>query len=495
LLIPGRLQAAANRTISVVGWPLPDLASAAPSLAVGDDPVLGRQTCPPLTRLNLDEHHSEELLLRRAVTEFSNTAHGSEWRFELRTGIYWWDGKPVTTADVATYLREVLPEIVKERGAGFWSLPPHEVQAEGSRFVVVRWQKAPPFGPFVLNDAPFYRRLGKSGKVKNQGIGFECAGLYRMRLEDFGLLLTPTPGYHFKVPLPTLKLYREGIRPRPGSSERVVEFRYANSFSGNPARRGPLDPAVCAHPIELPYATMIIWNPARGPTANKDFRRLLTQLVPRRALATAGAAFLADVATGPIPQSHPGYDPKAVQPKFNIQAASAGLLRLGYRRRTADAPRVDARGVPLKLVLLTQPSSPGLTEKVISDAYSAVGINIVFKTQLARGEVPDGVLASFALDWPRVNFLGNFHSGAAHPSPFWPLDDKGLDSELENYAVSLTQEKPDFSLLGAVQRHLNSLQPITVLLQQKACMESGPLKIAKGGLNLKNPDWFRELLL
>src|SRR4051794_19194181 len=101
--------AGAADTVDVVGWPLPDLQAPAPRLDAGDDPIYGRQACPPLTRLNLAQRKSEELLLKKVVVEFSDASRGSVWRLELRPGLFWWSGAPVTADDAAKYVKTVLP--------------------------------------------------------------------------------------------------------------------------------------------------------------------------------------------------------------------------------------------------------------------------------------------------------------------------------------------------------------------------------------------------
>lgn len=484
LASPG--QAAGPGAVDVLGWPVPRLDQDAPDLELGDDPVSGRQLCPALTRLNLATRRSEALVLKRMAEEFRNEERGSLWRLELRSGIFWWSGEPVTSEDIAQFVRKALPDVVARRGAGLWALPDFEVKADGPSDVVIRWKKLPVFGPFVMNDAPLYRSR------TSDGMRYECAGLYRPEAEGYGVALRPTPGYKGSKLLPEIRIYRAGSRP-VRSAEKTFELRYASGVSGQQMERRASE-ASCKQSLQMPFATMVVWNTHRAPTSDKNFRQLLTQLIPRGPLANAGAADMAEVAAGPVPRVHPGFNGQVRIRPFNIRAVSEGLSRLGFKRKTASSPRVDAKGKAVDLVLLTQTNSPGLAEKVIADAFSAVGLGVTFKTKLAAGETADGVLAAFALDWPRVSFLSNFHSGVTNTAPFWSLGDKDLDQLLEAYARSLTQETPDFSLLGKIHAHLAELEPVTVLLQHKACVvSSAGLKLAKG-LNQNDPDWFRQLL-
>ena len=117
---------------------------------------------------------------------------------------------------------------------------------------------------------------------------------------------------------------------------------------------------------------------------------------------------------------------------------------------------------------------------------TAVGIGVSFKSLATAGPNPDGVLSTFSLDWPRVSFLGNFHSKAKIASPFRSLNNAELDTKLESYAASLTTAKPDFALLGAIQSQLQDLEPATVLLAHKACVAgNGGIKLGKRGVDAR----------
>lgn len=468
--------------VNVIGWPLPDLSGEKPNLAIGDDPVYGRQLCPPLTRLNLMQKRSEELLLRRA------TASGNTWRLELRPNLYWWDGSPVDSRDLAEFVTTELASIVKTRSGGVWAEPKFRVNRADEFSIAVEFSGPPPFGPYIFNGAPFFRKQAGD----KEGVSFECAGLYRPRREDFGLALLPNAAYKSNKSLPDLHLYREGVKVPVGP--KTMELLYPKELSVSPKERPPGSSSGCARTLDLPFATMVVWNPHLSPTASADFRRTLTQLIPRGALVSAGANTLADVASAPIPRQHPGYNTSIPTRPFDMKAAAGQLSRLGYVRPAASATRLGPDSKPLKLVLLSR-TGHGLAEKVIVDAFSAVGIKVIAKTKLSEGEQPDGVLAAFSLDWPRVSFLANLHSRSKSDGTFWPLKDHELDKAMEDYGRSLTTSSPDFSLLGRVHKRLADLEPMTVLVQHKACVVSGPdLRLARGSLNQRDPDWFRELL-
>ena len=473
--------------IQVAGWPLPDIAGKQPALADGDDPVYGRQACPPLMRLNLSARHNEALLLRH-VTASDDLRR---WTFELRTGIYWWSGAPVTASDVARYTETELPALVKARGGGVWELPSVHAVVRGPTTVDVEFAAAPAFGPFVLSGAPFFRPTAAGSEPQ---AAYECAGLYRPQARPTGITLVATSGYHFRRPLPEIQLLNSDAVGK--DKARLLALKLASTADVVPELRGLSAGPRCGRTIDLPVATMIVWNPSRRPTSDPAFRKALTQLIPRGLLTVTGTAALAELASAPLPRQHPGYN-VAIPPRlFDIKSASASLTELGLKRRTPGSPREDGEGHAVRLSLATPPGGGGLAAKVIGDAFAAVGIGVQFReTQGAPDADVDGILATFTLDWPRASYLGNFHSRAVSPAPFWRLGDSDLDGKLDAYARSLTLAQPNFSLLTEIHRRLAEIEPATVLFQSKGCLEAGAsLRLPKGNLNQKDPDWFRDLL-
>ena len=490
LLLTGLSAAHANAETSpihVFGWPVPDLSGDAPQLSLGDDPVVGRQICPPLTRLNLTQQKSEDLLVRRIAE--STDSSGSSWAVEVRPGLYWWSGPPVTSEEVQSYLEQNLSRIVGERGAGLWTLPPFKVRSDGPTRVIVEWSQKPVFGPYVLSGAPFYRP--KKGDLDSH-FRYECVGLYHPKQASDPMVLVPTGAYKSNHEMPEIRLHgrEDRLRPRTG---RTLEFRSAHSLS--PAALGNDPQNLCSLSVELPTATMILWNTKSGLTKSASLRRLLTQLTPRGAIVRAGAGFLADLSASLVPRQHPGYASKLPVRSFDMRGVSESLDQMGYKRRTLGGLRQGPNDQSLELLILTQAASTGLAEKVISDAFVAAGIGVKFATATDQDHPPDGILSSFTFDWPGASLIGNFHSQARDIGPFWALADQALDRRLEDYASSLTMPLPDFSKLIEVQDLLYDLEPATMIFQHRACIISGPgLRPFGKAFTLKDPDWFRQLL-
>lgn len=488
LIVSAASHARGATEVAITGWPAPELGLSEPPLELGDDPVLGRQVCPPFTRLNLAQGKSEDVLVRRVVEEFRDAKRGALWRYELRGGLHWWSGAELKPAEAAASLKAALPQLVSARGAGLWKLPQHEIVVEGND-LVVRWKEPPEFGPYVLNGLPLWRPAATPGK----GPQFECVGVYRAEPRPYGIALLPNRGYAFGAKLPDLALYAPDApdAAKLGAKAPQIAFRHAAQFDGAPHGGDNDAPPGCSQLIELPLATVIAWNTTRGVTADPAFRALLTQLTPRGALVRSAAATLGELLSAPIPRLHPGYDGKILVRPFDLDAVSRALDGLGYTRKTPAAPRAAKDGTALTLRIVADSGAGSLAAKVLVDAFAAVGIAVTFLDEANLTEkdlrAADGHLAAVALDWPRADFLANFHSKASEPGPFWPLADAALDQALERYALSLTTATPSFQALAVVHKKLYELEPVTVILQHKACFERN--------VNPKDPDWFRHIIL
>lgn len=497
-LIPTQaLGAPQGASLAVYGWPTVSAwqaTRATPDLALGGDPVVARQACPPLTRFNLGANKGEEVLLKRIAEEFRSSA-GAFWRLELRSGLFWWNGDAVRNEDLAAYIRSILADVVRQKAGGSWEIPPFEVKTEGEQFVTVKWRHPPVFGPFVFNDAPFFRTR-QAVSANSDLPAYECVGLYKLAQRPFGVELQPSPAYQTRRPLPTIKLFATAQPIQSDGTEPSLQFQTADAFGGNPATRTSDTSAGCDRIIALPLTTFIAWNTVQGPTADSRLRQVLTQITPRGVLAISAAAGLAEIATAPIPRDHPGYDTTLSPRPFDIDGAGAVLDRLGYRRPAPALPRQGLSGDPLRLIILAPDGAPGLVGKVVVDAYASVGIEVLFKRAPEAEEIPSGVLGAYLLDWPGASLLPSLHSHAVATTPFWSPKDSQLDRVLDEWGRSLTNAVPDAKRLAAVHKRVYELEPATVILQHKTCLKAG------GGLSLgprrfeaRDPDWFRQLVL
>ena len=477
--------------VAIVGWPILEVDRQSPPMWLGDEPVLGRLICPPVSRLNLSKKISEGLIFHKVTT----SKKGSEvtWNYHLRSGIYWWNGQPITTHDLEEFIGKQLKPIIKIKGAGLWEIPEYMLTSNSSS-VSITWKKPPAFGPYFLNGISLWRhRTDIDSTLEPRQFAYECAGIYRPVVQKDGVLLEPTKGYRvYRRPL-FFAADKEVLKNRPIKNKLVFEM--PDSFSVDPGKRPPDKRAYCPNPVDTPFLTAITWNTEQKQLSDAKFRYILTSLTPRGSLLRAGAGFAGELQSSLIPRNHPGYQSKVLVRPFDLEASSQELAKLGYIRPQGDKVRLDLNKVPLSLNLVSNRETPDLLEKVLADSYMAVGINIQYLSQNTGTQTKiDGVVTGIYLPWPEMNFLSHFHSSQKSQFPFWNLGTKKLDRDLEEYAISLTKVKPDFKKLQNIHTQLYSLEPVTVIMQHKACLHYASKKKFKD-IDVRDPDWFRKIIL
>ena len=488
---PFRLKAAA---LVISGWPFgfPGDPSTG-HVPSGDDAAFGRLACPSLTRLNLQQKKSEPLLLRSVEVESPK-----QWKFTLKSDLFWWSGKPVSSDDLATFLRnQICPAAAGALGTDA-SCPKFEVKESNDgkgavQTATVVWQSQPGFGPYVLNDRAFFRR--------SVSAAIECAGLYRYRSTSVGEMeFLPAPGYPQKRPELHFKAPREGKQGRRSR----LEFTFASGMQkGQTCSKEGLFPAVAG----------ILWNDrADGILASSpQARKALTQILPRGELLRAGALGLGELVTSFIPRQHPGYNHSLRIRPYSVDDASTALEKIGWQRARADAPRIDRKtGNPVALrILILDPDSAGsdLVQKVLGDSFALLGIQTEFIADSANlaqaGSAKsspesgafDGVMGVFAADWPAVNFIRSGESSRMlekfMQSNFYRQSDNLRLAR--NYATSLTNASPDFMALQRFHEKLYEAEVFSPVIQLGTCLDRSALAPAK--LDFTDPDWLRLLLL
>ena len=472
-IVDGGANAVTSVPVRVAGYPL-----GATGVATGEElathPILGRLACPSLTRLNLLRKESEGFLLSRIEVEPSGTS--ARWKLELKPGLHWWSGEPVTGQDLARFLEEKLRPQIVEMSLGLWPVPEFVVSSTAPKSVTVSWAKTPSFGPFVLSRIPFTRTSKEH---------LECAGDYRMVEDAAATKLVPVAK---GTTLREVWLNHTDKDETPAD----IDFQFSEVFTGASLAAIAQDKAQCARPIDLPVVTVISWDPNGRFTAEPDFRRALTQAVPRGALLRAGTGLLGDLVSGPLLRAHPGYDKSLLVRPFDLRQAAETLERLKYRRPLADSTRLTPEGKPLELALYS-PQGVGLLQKVIVDSFNMLGIRVTFVADPKASF--DGALSGMALPWPDADFLTFVHSKAPRNAPFWGVSDKELDARLEAYALSLTRTKPDFQELQMIHRILYNLEPFTILVQHRTCLVTHTkFRADFPKVIIRNPDWFFELI-
>lgn len=442
----------------IEGWPTPPTENwQTPPQWLAEDPLLGRMSCPPLSRVLLKEKKSDALLLRAITTEES----GRLWRFTLRSGLYWWDGASVTSKDLRLFIEGALEDTVKAKSGGLWKLPSYTV-AEKSDSIEVRFAEVPEIGPYLFNGVPLWKSVRGS---KPPDLPFQCVGTYRLRHGekpgDFTLQAVPQYG------LRTTEIQMVNQTP-PGHSA-FLSFQMAESLTVQPALVQSRTQAVT---IDLPWMTVLAWNITKHPQAEE--RKALAALIPRQALVQTGAGTLGTVSATLLPHVHPAHNPKN---------------RPILRPLTQAVSEIKAIAPTLQRLQLASPGEPGhLVEKVVEDTFRAAGIQIEWVTGDGTGKEVDGSLLGMYLPWPQMNLLPDLHSKMKGLSPL----DAELDTLLVAYAQSLTREHPDFPALTKIEDRWVQLEAITAMMQHKARVTgTAPKSVLPSPMN---PDWFKQAI-
>lgn len=473
-----------NSKIAISGWLLPELDLKKVPSWLGDDPVLGRLICPPITRLNLKSQINESLFFNKIqVYERDNKVI---WHYEPKNGIYWWNGEAVTYEDLRKFFLEHLPLTVSERSGGLWKLPRFEIETS-SEGLMIKWLTKPNFGPYILNGVP----LNKDNTLSNNMFSYMCAGVYVPQQGDSKkeLILVPTPGYKLNRPLLHFYLSQDFK-----DQQNFFRFKWANTHSVSADSRHPARPVSCKQLVHTPWVSGVIWQDG-DLSSQQAIRQILTQMIPRGALLRAGAGSWGELISSLIPRSHPGYDQKVLVRSYGLEEGRKTLISNGYYSKRGQSKLFNQKGEKLSLGLMSLlPEETGsLVEKIVFDSYNAVGIDAFVTKNLSEAQ---GILAGVYLPLPQLDFLADMHSQAA--LGIFKLKDVATHASfhqlLAQYSQSLSFQHPDFTLLKAIHRILFDLEPISIIIQHQVCLEaSSQWKLAN--IEQNDPDWFRKIIL
>lgn len=478
--------------ITVVGWDFSAVHETNALLDFGNDPVVGRLVCPPLTRLDIHDKGSEAFVLK----SISANSDNREWNFTLQPGTLWWSGDQVHANDLKDFISRLLADnTFRERLSVLWSIPEFKVEVVSPNAVRLIWKTAPVFGLYIFDGVAFSRPASATQEERS-ALKFECVGRYSAKLEQENkaeiLLLTPTKSLGGASR--SIKLLSQHEKFTEDSNS--IVFDTASQVDQDLGAKGLKETQRCTTRLELPYMTMILWNARRPVIKDAAMRRALTQLTPRGELLRTGAGGFGELVSSPIPRSHPGYDPSLKLRSFSLEDAATALDTLGYRRSSPEKSRGGKDGSVLKLFIATQKGSSGLAEKIVSDSFNAVGIELHIESNEGMYlEKYDGQILSWTAPWPALNLAQVFHSHAKHPWQVWLPHQSRLDNHLEDYALSLSKGTPKYQSLRMAHKELFELEPVTVLMQHKACLRAGRGFAKTGRIDVRDPDWFWQLIL
>ena len=471
-------------TLHVYGWPKSHLPSGKnPDFSLGSDPVVGALSCLPFSRLDLIKGSSLPVIFSQ-IHEKKSADGSIEWSFEIsaNTALRWWSGETISSKPFVNFLQENLAKIVAEKGLKLWNAPGFEIKAINDKKFSVVWQKQPTFGPYILNGVAPWRSAKSS---------FECVGTFSLEDGKNELVLKN----RFKK---SSRSYDEIILHFASAPEKNEEkknhwlkFEYAQDLSND---------GKCLREVEIPMITLVQWNNKRSETGSAKFRQAMTQLLPRGEMFRVGGLKMGDLISGLILRAHPGYNRKVLVRPFNAEKSNEELAQIGYPRPNLLAPRLNAEGKPLRLSIwspLTETKQANLIEKILVDSFAASGIitQVLNDKKMPDKNSLDGAITGLVLDWPEQNYFLDMHSRVEDSALFWRPQDPELDKMLETYALSLTQQKPNFSTLQNIHQRIYDLEPFSIIMQHSACIRvDDNFGKQLSTVLMRDPEWFKKLI-
>lgn len=480
LLLPASIQAAMESgDLGIVGWNFANFLTESPEIDFGNDPVVGRMVCPPLSRLNLMVGNSEPLVLSKL--ELVQAGETVLWRMSLRTGVYWWNGDLLQLEDLKVFIDSQLDGILKKKVAAVYPVPKFSTRITQGKLDIL-WQIPPKFGPFVLDGVPIWRKKAESSSEK-----FECVGQYKLlKISDSELALQAAPGY--VASRPRVRLFSDPSFRNGGPTIRFKTNPFEENYSKGDSN--------CTAKVDLPLMTAIVWRSTSFGREGEAMRRLLDAMILRSSITRIAAGGLGSEANQFIPSDYPGNEIK----KFAFPGTKtivAGLARLGYSRLNLDSDLKSKNNEVLSIKLGIVGRQNKIMERILTDGFAAFGVKLetIAWSKESMGERVDGILTTLRLPWPELNFIQDFHSRAINSNSFLDGYNLGVDAALEEYSQSVYQGKPNWSLLHSMVRKIQAAKPVSFIMGHQMCIE------ASGGFQLKvkpnwlNPDWFRNALL
>lgn len=310
---------------------------------------------------------------------------GRTYTFELRDGIRWHDGRPLTAKDVAFtfeyFARQVLGPLIVARPSGVSG-------ARARSRLVVEVQLETPAVTFldsVAGAVPIipkhvWSSIEDAATAQDRKV-LVGSGPYRLKSYSAGegaYLYVANKSFFLGTP------YMKRIELRPVDDE-LSALRAGQIDSAETSSQGAGPDALAAFRSDDSYgiaeaggvfAFPLIWNLARGGAlADARFRRACALAIDRKAIVDrliGGNG--APGNPGFLPRSHP-YHVDVEQYAFNPAAANRMLEQAGYRRGP-NGVRRDSRGRPLSFRMLVgnNPTPPALD--LLVGAMKGVGVEL-----------------------------------------------------------------------------------------------------------------------
>lgn len=344
------------------------------------------------------------------ATGWDISPDGKTMTFDLRRGVVFSDGKPMTSADVVFTFENILnPQIDAARSRAYLEKL-ESVKADGDYRVVFKWKEFV-FNAFstvaetLIQPKHFYEQFTPAEYNERPGL-IMGTGPYRMPSPD-----SWTPGQ--QVVLVRNERYW-GVQP---AFDRLVYFevkddvaeetmyrnREIDRFAPTPEQFEKLkeEKAITDRSTTWQYYSpvsgynFIGWNQRKKtgeesfePTifADKRVRQAMTMLIDRERLASEMYYGHARPATGPFGYGSPQTDPDIKPWPYDPERARQLLADAGFVDRNGDGVIERADGTPLQFRLMYPAGNP-FTDRIV----------LFVKDQLAKAGIR---MDLDAVDWP-----------------------------------------------------------------------------------------------
>ncbi len=323
------------------------------------------------------------------AADWESSANGQEWRFSLRHGVKWHDGRPLTAEDVAfsfeyrtTGAGRYCPGILRGLDAVA------EVRAEGRNAVTFRLHQV--YGAFAewvaggMMIIPAHVWSGVSDPAGLRGPrAVMGSGPYRLESHEEGAtsyVYTANPAYFLGVPYvrrleftaaadPLLALQRGQVDVASAGGEEEVGERTLDSLE---------DPRYGKITAPGEWARSLQFNLTRGfPFDDVRFRRAIAHAIDRRDLVMQVLGGQGELGSmGGMAPSHPSVPSDLAPYAHDIPRAEHLLDEIGLLVADSDGWRELPDGTPFTLELQTSADCCGDTARLIAHHLSRVGINV-----------------------------------------------------------------------------------------------------------------------
>ncbi|MBA2763447.1 MAG: hypothetical protein H0U42_02015 [Thermoleophilaceae bacterium] len=320
------------------------------------------------------------------ASRFRRSRDGLTYSFELRPGIQWHDGRPLTAEDVAFtfeyFARQPLGPLIVAQPFGVGTARargPHKVEVELERPAVTFLDSVAGAVPIIPRH--IWSSIDDAPSAQDPGV---LVGSGPYRLESFSAgegasLYTANESYFLGTP------FVKRIELRPVDNE-LTALQAGEIDAADTPPEGVGEDTLASFRADSAFGVVqdagsftfpLIWNLQRGGAlADVRFRRACALAIDRSAIVER---LLGGNGEPGNPGFLPGESPFQVpveQYSFDPAAASDLLDEAGYRRPEASAVRQGPEGEPLSFSLLTGNSPVPPVLDLLVESLQAVGVDL-----------------------------------------------------------------------------------------------------------------------